>query len=498
MRRKLRAIPPRLGLLIFVSLSQLLERGLMVAFGTIHDWCPDRGSVVSWHASPAACAIAGKARRNATPPSYQQAQHLRVFIEHAAAGLDMARLCFGTWDIPGICDVTAMTQAINAHIRRHDTYHSWFEFDDGEIVRRTIDEPGLIEFLPTEYGEMAAPQIRAHLLGTTPDPVVWNCFTFGIIQRHDHFTVYMSVDHLVTDGMSAGVIFLELHMMYAALRQGSSLCLPEPGSHLDYCARERDYTSALTLQSPQVGEWIRFAGLGDGTLPDFCLPLGDRSVPSLGAMMVVPLMDDAQAQRFEAACRHAGARFSGGVFACAALAEHQLTGTEIYRALTPYDTRSTPAEYLTPGWFASFIPVTAPEGNMSFGEVARAAQMSFDSAKELAYVPFHRVLELTSQDSARTAPAQIGPGERAVPLLSFIDARKVALTDQWDSLNVGIYGDSRLSDQVCVWINRFEKQTSLTISFPDNPIARDSVARYVDALTSVYAHVAELHSAEVP
>lgn len=27
----------------------------------------------------------------------------------------------------------------------------------------------------------------------------------------------MSVDHLRTDGMSAGVIFLEIHMMYAVL-----------------------------------------------------------------------------------------------------------------------------------------------------------------------------------------------------------------------------------------------------------------------------------------
>jgi hypothetical protein len=427
------------------------------------------------------------------PASYQQAQHLRAFREHVAAGLDMARLCFMTWDIPGVCDISAMTAAINAHLRRHDTYHSWFEFDEADgIVRRTIDGPEIIEFVPTDYGEMGAPELRAHLLGTTPDPLEWNCFTFGIIQREDHFTVYMSVDHLVTDGMSAGVIFLELHLMYAALRQGASLPLPEPGSYLDYCARERAHTAALTLESPQVRAWIGFAAPTGGHLPDFPLPLGDRSVPSRGAMIVVPLMDSTQAERFDAACEEAGARFSGGVFACAALAEHQLTGMETYRGLTPYDTRSTAAEYMTPGWFASFIPVTAPVRNMAFGDVARAAQLSFDAGKDLAFVPFHRVLELASADSRL-----IRRPARSVPLLSVIDARKVPVTNQWDELNVGIYGDSRLSDQVCVWVNRFDQETSLTISFPDNPKARDSVERYVRAVTSIYTSIADRQSAEV-
>jgi hypothetical protein len=58
-------------------------------------------------------------------------------------------------------------------------------------------------------------------------------------------------------------------------------------------------------------------------------------------------------------------------------------------------------------------------------------------------------------------------------------------------LNLGIYGDSRLSDQVCTWVNRFENETTLTVSFPDNPIARDSVARYIDAIQSAYALVAD-------
>src|SRR5262245_16388238 len=125
----------------------------MVAFGTIHDWCPDSGSVVSWHASAASSEIAGRAPRSDAPPSYQQEQHLRAFRAHIAVDRDMARLCFGTWDIAGKCDIAVMTEAINAHLCRHDAYHSWFEFTESdEIVRRTVEDPGAIDFVPTEYG----------------------------------------------------------------------------------------------------------------------------------------------------------------------------------------------------------------------------------------------------------------------------------------------------------------------------------------------------------
>ena len=45
-----------------------------------------------------------------------------------------------------------MTDAINAHVRRHDTYHSAFEFENDDIVRRTIDNPEVIDFVPVGVG----------------------------------------------------------------------------------------------------------------------------------------------------------------------------------------------------------------------------------------------------------------------------------------------------------------------------------------------------------
>ena len=49
----------------------------------------------------------------------------------------------------------------------------------------------------------------------------------------------MSIDHLHIDTMFMGVVFMEIHMMYAALVAGGApIPLPNPGSYDDYCIRQ--------------------------------------------------------------------------------------------------------------------------------------------------------------------------------------------------------------------------------------------------------------------
>jgi hypothetical protein len=42
-----------------------------------------------------------------------------------------------------------------------------------------------------------------------------------------------------------------------------------------------------------------------------------------------------------------------------------------------------------------------------------------------------------------------------------------------------------------MWVNRFGSGTSVTVAFPNNPIARESVARYLEAMKSVFVRVVE-------
>lgn len=462
----------------------------MVAIKAIHDWIGTSGDVVSWHPSPASRAKVLKAPVSAVPPSYQQAQHIRGYLDHISKGTDMARLNIPAWDMQGQCDLRAMSHVINAYLRRHDTYHSWFEVaDGGEIVRHTVDNPRDVNFVPTKYGEMTATEWREHVLAT-PNPLQWDCFSFGIIQRADHFTFYISIDHVHTDAMFMGLVLVEIHMMYAALVSGAGpIPLPTAGSYDEYCVRQQQLLSNLTLESPEVREWIRFAECNDGTLPHFPFPLGNPPWSKTGDLLTVRLLDKQQSERFEAACTAAGARFIGGVFACAAMAQEALTGSTDYHVITPITTRSTPEEFQTTGWFTGVVPVSVTVDPKNFGDTARAAQRSFDSRMPLGPIPFDRVLELADGELGLRPPT---PG---VPMVSFLDAGlpplSASIIAEWERMNGRVFSDARSAYQIGLWVNRGERETSVTVAFPDNPIARESVERYLAAMTAVYLGVAD-------
>jgi hypothetical protein len=278
--------------------------------------------------------------------------------------------------------------------------------------------------------------------------------------------------------------------MYAALVGGAApIQLPEAGNYNDYCVRQREFTSTLTLDSPQVRAWIEFAKNNNGSLPYFPLPLGDPSPLCGGELLTLTLMDEHQTARFESACIAAGARFIGGVFACAALAERELTGADTYYGITPIDTRRTPTEFMTTGWFTGLLPVTVPVAGSSFGEAARAAQESFDSGTDLAHVPFDRVVELAPPELRLSRPQ---PGNL---ILSYLDAGVGPLSavanSQLHGLNFTTYLEGRISHQVSMWVARFQDGTAVTVQCPNNPVARESVTRYVAAMKSVFVRVAD-------
>ena len=90
----------------------------MVAIRTIHDWMGSSGVLTSWNPSAASLAKLRNAPVSSVPVSYQQSQHIRAFRSHERNGTDMARLNIAERDMPGKCDVRAMTHVINAYVRR--------------------------------------------------------------------------------------------------------------------------------------------------------------------------------------------------------------------------------------------------------------------------------------------------------------------------------------------------------------------------------------------
>ncbi len=461
-----------------------------ITVGALGDWSLNPGSVTSWHPTAAAQEKARRAPISSVPISYMQGQHLRNYSERAAGGLTFSRQIIASCEVPGQCDIAAMDHAVNTYLRRHDTFRSWFEqTDDGEFIRHAITDPADIEFVPIDHGHMTVEEIRAHVVDI-PNPLEWGCFTFGIIQNEGHFAFFAAMDHVHGDATLIGTTMMEANGMYSALSGGGdALVLPDAGSFDDFCIREREHTSELTVDSPGVQAWIDFAEENSGGFPAFPLPLGNSWETTSSAMSSEVLMDTAQTERFESACTAAGARFVGGVFAGLAQVEHELTGALTYYGLTPRDSRTGTDNFMTQGWFTGLIPITVPIGASSFEEAAGSAQASFDSGLNMAKVPYYRVLELAPwlKWPQPNFPVSNFLHGGAAPLNAILAAGEMGLAN-----NIGIYPDGRFSYQLTIYIFRYGEGTVMAIMHPDNPIAKKSVARYMQAMKSVCVPVADL------
>ena len=263
---------------------------------------------------------------------------------------------------------------------------------------------------------------------------------------------------------------------------------PDAGSFDEWCVQEHERTSALTVDSPEVQAWIEFAENNNNSMPEFPLPLGDPSVPTIADMVGEMLLDAEQTARFDAACVAAGVRFVGGLYACTAMVEHELTGAATYYGLTPRDTRRTSDNFMTQGWFTGLVPLTVPIAATTFAEAAWSAQTSFDTGLELARVPYYRVLELAPWlDNPRpNFPVSNFLHGGAAPLNAVLAAAEMGYSN-----NIGIYSDGRFSYQLTVYVFRYDAGTAMAVMFPDNEVAQKSVTRYIATMKSVIEQVAE-------
>lgn len=460
-----------------------------ITIGALDEWSLKPGFVTSWQPTAVAAEKARSAPISSVPVSYMQGQHLRNYHERTAAGLNFSRQIIASCEVSGECEIAAMDHAVNAYIRRHDTFRSWFErTDDGEFIRHAIEDPADIEFVPVDHGAMTIEEIQDHVVGI-PSPLEWACFTFGVIQHDGHFTFFAAMDHVHGDATLIGTTMMEANGMYSALSGGgTALTLPDAGSFDEFCIRERERTAELTVDSPEVRAWIEFAESNGGGFPEFPLPLGDPRKATRSTMTSEVLMDLPQTERFDAACGAAGARFVGGLFACLAQVEHELTGALTYYGLTPRDSRAATDNFMTQGWFTGLIPITVPIGAASFADAAWTAQASFDSNLHMAKVPYYRVLELAPWLSwpQPNFPVSNFFHGGAAPLNAVLAAADMGLAN-----NIGIYPDGRYSYQLTIYIFRYGEGTVMAIMHPDDPVAEKSVARYMKTMRSVSSLVAD-------
>ena len=450
----------------------------------LQEWSGPPAALTLWLPTAAARECARQASASPVPPSYEQEQHLRAFRACAARGEEMARLLIVVWEETGRCDLRAMTHVLNAHLCRHDTYHSRFAAEGDVMRRHVLADPPPVLLETVGVGDVNAGDWRRHVMAT-PTPFKWDCFRFGILQRPDGFTFFASIDHLHADSTLIAFLMEEVHMAYAALIDGE----PPPrlgaaGCYLDYCIDQRQRTEALTRVAPGVSAWVDFLERNAGRMPAFRLQLGISDNHCLAEHLNVEILDPSAMAAFEAACLAAGARVIGGVLAVAALAERTLAGPGHYAVVTPTTTRKSPEAFRTMGWCMGVVPVDFAAQEGGFGELAVAAQRSFDTHLPLSAIPIERVLELTA------SMPTIRPTATGGVMLSYMDVNlppmSAHIAGQWQQRLGRVYINQGMAAQVALWFFRTETGLSLTAAYPANAIAAKSMQRYIGALRETF------------
>lgn len=62
---------------------------------------------------------------------------------------------------------------------------------------------------------------------------------------------------------------------------------------------------------------------------------------------------------------------------------------------------------------------------------------------------------------------------------------------QWHDQNGTLYTDLGAANQIGMWVNRRDTGTAITVAYPDNAAARESVMQYVDLMKMVYLRAAQ-------
>lgn len=460
----------------------------MVSFGLIEEWQPRPGRLISLVASPTAVRDARRAPVHPVPPSHQQEEYLLAAQRNSSAGFRFSRLCLMAFDVPAPLDIEALRAAVTGFLRRHDTFRSWFAIDDDGAVDRHLVDAECIDLIDLDHGVFTSPAaIRAHVQAETPGPFDWNCFTFGAIEFDGGFTLYGAVDHLNTDGISQALMCGELMTLYLAEAFGTPKTLAPVGSYLEYCARERELSSRLNRNSPHVERWIDLLRANGGRLPSFPLPLGkDTATYNRSAHFTTTIFDESAADRFEDVCRAAGTNMTAGLLAVAALAYAEFSGESGYLGMTPKSTRNSGSERGAVGWFTSLIPVPVTvDATTTFTAAAADAGRGYLAGKELTDASFHRVAQLIRPEDG----IEVTPGW-SVPMISYIDVRKLPGVELFAGNNGCLYGNRGTSEEVFTWVNRFADRTMMTFLYPGTDVGHEPVGRYAERLTEIMNVVA--------
>jgi hypothetical protein len=441
------------------------------------------GRLVEWKLHPTTVAAAARTAPDNRPPSFTQDAHVKTTAFLRGIGLEAPTWLATAFDLPGALDSDAMETTFVQWITRHETLRSELRLQGDELERFTLSADD-VSLERTCVGDFTASADVVRYLedrfDEAADPLTWPSYIFVTVAREDGFTVYLAFDHTNVDGYSIAQIAHEINELYTAALAGRPAQLAEVGSYVDFSQIERDGAADVDEDHEAVARWREFVETCGGELPRFPLDLGvapgDYPRQTGGCEW---LMDPADADAFDAACKSMGGNTAAGVMAAAAAAAYELGDEPAFRSVLPLHTRSELQWLTSLGWYIGLAPYeleTAQAGD--FPELVRMARAAARAGKPVAQVPFAKAFSLLE--------GQVRP----LSVISYIDARVVPGAPSWTDWNAHAFGKVSYGDEVYLWVNRTPEGVYVTCRYPGTELGHRNVNAYIDRMREILTSVA--------
>ncbi|MBU7314572.1 non-ribosomal peptide synthetase [Paenibacillus oleatilyticus] len=310
----------------------------------------------------------------------------RLFILHQLEGAERAYNMPEVLLLEGKLDRGQLEHAFAGLIARHDALRSSFELIDGVPVQRihpTGDfRIGYLEASETEAKASIDGFVRPFDLSQAPLMRV-DLIKIG----EDKHLLLFDMHHIISDGMTIGLLLRELSELYA----GNTL-QPLHLQYKDYCVWQQDFMQTDEYKKEEA-YWLDALA---GEIPVLELPT-DRARPALqsfnGDHIQVVLDQDLSEQLYQLAGRTGTTMFMVLLGAYAGLL-HKLTGKEEFIVGSPITGR--PQDELTNimGMFINTLALRMfPAGNKRFSDFLKEVKHTALSAYEHQQYPFEELIE---------------------------------------------------------------------------------------------------------
>lgn len=408
--------------------------------------------------------------------SFNQAKHFFHMEDSRSNDTGMGSWLSITFEIDGVLDRTALESAFLLLARRHEVLRCAFHRQESDLAC-AVYEPGEVELRTVDVGPFAtSADLRAHLFRSFCgiDTLDWPLYLMGAVVRPDGpTTVYLALDHIVSDGMSVLHIVDDVQAAYAASATGTSLDLPPTGSYVEFAREQRERCASLQADDDRLGYWRSSIERSGSFFPPFSLDLGlepGRMYPTVN--VAESLLGAEEVAALEDRCRTAGGSLVTGVLAGVAVTLRKEGGPEAYHGLVPVSERGRGRWQNSVGWFVNTLPVhVEARCDMDLAALVGVVRSGLDEMRANTEVPFVRAWELLAPESyARHAwphPANF---------FSYIDTTRFPEADQHPRWRPALHVWTARSNGANSWFLRDSSGLHVNHIYSDTSRAREVMA----------------------